>query len=69
MIARTAKRKKEDHAEAVAEIFKTLSDPTRLRILMRLAVGETCVHELKPAGVKNADGDSLLHPVAYYTLN
>ena len=45
MILRSGKRK-EDHADAVAEIFKTLSDPTRLRILARLAEGEACVHEL-----------------------
>jgi DNA-binding transcriptional ArsR family regulator len=31
---------------AAAETFKTLSDPTRLRILRALADGETCVHEL-----------------------
>lgn len=47
MITRTARRR-DDEAQllAVAEIFKTLSDPTRLRILQRLAEGETCVHEL-----------------------
>ena len=32
-------------AEA-AEMFKTLSDPTRLRILTALRDGENCVHEL-----------------------
>ena len=39
-------RKRFDDLFAVAEIFKTLSDPTRLRILARLAEGEACVHEL-----------------------
>jgi ArsR family transcriptional regulator len=29
-----------------SEIFKTLADPTRLRILHRLAAGDACVHEL-----------------------
>jgi ArsR family transcriptional regulator len=29
-----------------AEMFKTLSDPTRLRILTALGEGEECVHEL-----------------------
>jgi ArsR family transcriptional regulator, lead/cadmium/zinc/bismuth-responsive transcriptional repressor len=29
-----------------AEMFKTLSDPTRLRILTALAEGAACVHEL-----------------------
>ncbi len=29
-----------------AEMFKTLSDPTRLRILTALGESETCVHEL-----------------------
>ena len=31
---------------AVAEIFKLLSDPTRLRILTTLADGEACVHQI-----------------------
>jgi ArsR family transcriptional regulator len=30
----------------VSEIFRTLSDPTRLRILTLLAEGEACVHEM-----------------------
>jgi hypothetical protein len=30
---------------------------------------ETCIHELKPEGIKNAAGEGLLHPEAYYTLN
>jgi ArsR family transcriptional regulator, lead/cadmium/zinc/bismuth-responsive transcriptional repressor len=46
MLTRSGKRKLRDHTEAIAEIFKTLSDPTRLKILLRLAVGEACVHEL-----------------------
>jgi DNA-binding transcriptional ArsR family regulator len=47
MIHRTGKRSSDERQVlAVAEIFKTLSDPTRLRILSRLAGGETCVHEL-----------------------
>jgi ArsR family transcriptional regulator len=33
-------------ALAVAEVFRSLADPTRLRILALLAEGETCVHEL-----------------------
>jgi ArsR family transcriptional regulator len=36
----------ENELEAAAETFKTLSDPTRLRILRALADGDTCVHEL-----------------------
>ena len=35
-----------DEIEAVAAIFRTLSDPTRLRILVALAEAEACVHEL-----------------------
>ena len=27
------------------------------------------VHELNLEGVRNAQGEALLHPVAYYTLN
>jgi ArsR family transcriptional regulator len=32
--------------DAVTTIFRALSDPTRLRILMALASGEVCVHDL-----------------------
>jgi ArsR family transcriptional regulator len=46
MIIRSAKRRDEEQIRAAAEIFKSLSDPTRLRILLRLAAGEACVHEL-----------------------
>ena len=35
-----------ERAEELAEIFKTLGDPTRLRILAALLGGERCVHEL-----------------------
>jgi DNA-binding transcriptional ArsR family regulator len=31
---------------SLAEIFKTLSDPTRLKLLVLLGEGEACVHEL-----------------------
>jgi len=34
---------------APAFLFKTLSDPTRLRLLNLLACGETCVCELTDA--------------------
>ena len=30
----------------LADLFKALSDPTRLRILLTLRHGEACVHEL-----------------------
>jgi ArsR family transcriptional regulator len=33
-------------SERLAELFKALSDPTRVRIIARLAGGEACVHEL-----------------------
>lgn len=33
-------------ARALAEMFKTLGDPTRLRLLQALADHERCVHEL-----------------------
>jgi ArsR family transcriptional regulator, lead/cadmium/zinc/bismuth-responsive transcriptional repressor len=47
MIVRSPKRRDDQwHVRAVAEIFKSLSDPTRLRILLRLASDEACVHEL-----------------------
>jgi ArsR family transcriptional regulator len=35
-----------DELLAIAEIFRTLSDPTRLRILALLVGGEACVHDL-----------------------
>jgi DNA-binding transcriptional ArsR family regulator len=46
-MARTAKQR-EDMASilSAAEMFKTLSDPTRLRILSVLGQREVCVHEL-----------------------
>jgi DNA-binding transcriptional ArsR family regulator len=34
----------EREALRVAELFRSLADPTRLRILALLAAGETCVH-------------------------
>jgi DNA-binding transcriptional ArsR family regulator len=46
MIGRARDRFDEAQVLAVAEMFKTLSDPTRLRILSRLAADEACVHEL-----------------------
>ena len=38
-----------DMAQDLAEMFKALSDPTRLRIITALAQGEVCVHELSEA--------------------
>jgi ArsR family transcriptional regulator, lead/cadmium/zinc/bismuth-responsive transcriptional repressor len=49
MTARLAHRPADlarDELRGVADIFKTLSDPTRLRILDALGDGEACVHEL-----------------------
>jgi len=37
---------KSSHERGPAFLFKTLSDPTRLRLLNLLACGETCVCEL-----------------------
>jgi ArsR family transcriptional regulator len=45
MLSRIPK-KKLDHVPAVAALFKTLADPTRLKILFTLTRGEACVHEL-----------------------
>ncbi len=39
----------EQTAARLAEVFKTLGDPTRLRIISALAEGEVCVHELANA--------------------
>ncbi len=36
----------EGKAMRLAEMFKTLGDPTRLRIISALIEGEVCVHEL-----------------------
>jgi ArsR family transcriptional regulator len=36
----------EDELQTLAETFKTLSDPTRLRLLALLGDRESCVHEL-----------------------
>ena len=47
MIVKSAKRRSDEwHVKAVANIFKSLSDPTRLCILLQLKIGERCVHEL-----------------------
>jgi DNA-binding transcriptional ArsR family regulator len=47
LVMRSGKRRADAwQVGAVAGIFKSLSDPTRLRILLRLAAGEACVHEL-----------------------
>jgi DNA-binding transcriptional ArsR family regulator len=35
-----------DNVQGLSEIFKTLGDPTRLRILAALCSGPLCVHEL-----------------------
>ncbi len=39
----------EEEAFRIAEVFKTLADPTRVRIITLLAEGEICVHELAQA--------------------
>jgi DNA-binding transcriptional ArsR family regulator len=36
----------EQTAARLAEIFKALSDPTRVRLIAALCAGERCVHEL-----------------------
>lgn len=35
-----------EQVDELAEIFKVLADPTRLRILSALSSGEMCVHDL-----------------------
>jgi DNA-binding transcriptional ArsR family regulator len=37
---------KQGIAERLAETFKALSDPTRVRLIAALAEGEVCVHDL-----------------------
>jgi len=36
----------ESVAQTLADTFKTLADPTRLRIVEQLLAGERCVHEI-----------------------
>ena len=36
----------DDMANRLAELFKALADPTRVRIIAKLADAELCVHEL-----------------------
>jgi ArsR family transcriptional regulator len=36
-------------SERLAELFKSLADPTRVRIIAQLAGGEACVHEIADA--------------------
>ncbi|HVL69868.1 MAG TPA: metalloregulator ArsR/SmtB family transcription factor [Vicinamibacterales bacterium] len=35
-----------DHVQSVADTFRVLGDPTRIRILDALGGGELCVHDL-----------------------
>ena len=35
-----------DHAQAIADTFRMLGDPTRIRILNALGAGELCVNDL-----------------------
>lgn len=35
-----------DHVQSVADTFRVLGDPTRIRILDALGSGELCVHDL-----------------------
>mgnify|MGYP001220049205 FL=1 len=35
-----------EHVQSVADIFRVLGDPTRVKILDALGDGERCVHEL-----------------------
>lgn len=37
---------KEDRARELAELFSTMADPTRVKLLARLLTEELCVHEL-----------------------
>ena len=46
-------------AQRLAEMFKTLGDPTRLRIISALMNGEVCVHEL--AKVLNISQSAISH--------
>ena len=43
--------------------------PDRRSVRLRVALTPGHVHELKLPGVRSADGEPLLHPVAYYWLN
>ena len=40
------RRRRAPDVEAVADIFKVLSDPTRLRLLTLIQEHERCVHEI-----------------------
>ncbi len=39
----------EEECQALAELFKTFGDPTRIRILSVLSYGEVCVNDLADA--------------------
>src|SRR5438552_279004 len=45
-LAHTLRADDIERARELADIFKTLGDPTRLKILAALCRGERCVHDL-----------------------
>jgi DNA-binding transcriptional ArsR family regulator len=52
----------ETAAERVAETFKALSDPTRVRLIAALAEGELCVHDL--AALLDMSQSAISHQLA-----
>lgn len=49
----------DEKAQALAQIFKTLGDPTRIRIIFALMQGELCVCDL--AEITNSSESSVSH--------
>jgi hypothetical protein len=56
-----------DETKPPIESVTVSADRRSVRLKAALNVGH--LHELKPVGLRSADGKPLLHPMAYYTLN
>jgi hypothetical protein len=56
-----------DETKPAIESATVSADRRSVRLKTGLNIGH--LHELKPVGLRSADGKPLLHPLAYYTLN
>jgi glucose/arabinose dehydrogenase len=57
-----------DHTTPAIEKLDVSSDRQRVRLYVK-GLQQGHIHELVATGVRSADGQGLLHPEAYYTLN
>ncbi|MSU31090.1 MAG: hypothetical protein EXS25_00220 [Pedosphaera sp.] len=55
--------------ESKSNIQLAIVSADRRSVHLKTALNIGHLHELKPIGIRSANGKSLLHPLAYYTLN